>query len=60
VHHIVTSSHPIETVADLRDSRVMQLHAELVKTQLRAIAEQTTELADAPIKTSMGMTTPKN
>jgi len=39
---------------------VMQLQAELVKTQLQAIAEQTTELADAAIKTSMGVTTPKN
>ena len=39
---------------------VMQLQAELVKTQLQAIAEQTTELADAAIKTSMGVTKPKN
>jgi phasin len=37
---------------------VMQLQAELVKTQLQAIAEQTTELADAAIKTSMGVTKP--
>lgn len=39
---------------------VMQLQAELVKAQLQAIAEQTTELADAVIKTSMGVTKPRN
>ncbi len=39
---------------------VMQLQAELVKAQLQAIAEQTTELADAVIKTSMGVTKPRH
>jgi hypothetical protein len=33
---------------------VMQLQAELVKTQLQAVLEQTTELADAAIKTVVG------
>jgi phasin len=33
---------------------VMQLQAELVKTQLQAFLEQTTELADAAIKTVVG------
>jgi phasin len=39
---------------------VMQLQAELVKTQLQAISEQTTELADAAIKTVVGVSKPKN
>jgi phasin len=39
---------------------VMQLQAELVKTQLQAISEQTTELADAAIKTMMEVTKPRN
>ena len=34
---------------------VMQLQAELVKTQLQAVLEQTTELADAAIKTVVGV-----
>jgi phasin len=38
---------------------VMQLQAELVKTQLQAISEQTTELADAAIKTMMEVTKPR-
>ncbi len=39
---------------------VMQLQAELVKSQLQAISEQTTELADAAIKTMMEVTKPRN
>ena len=39
---------------------VMQLQAELVKTQLQAISEQTTELADVAIKTVVGVSKPKN
>ena len=39
---------------------VMQLQAELVKTQLQAVLEQTTELADAAIKTVVGVSKPEN
>jgi len=39
---------------------VMQLQAELVKTQLQAITEQTTELASAAVKTVLEVTKPKN
>ena len=39
---------------------VMQLQAELVKTQLRAVLEQTTELADAAIKTVVEVSKPEN
>jgi phasin len=39
---------------------VMQLQAELVKTQLQAITEQTTELASAAVKTVIEATRPKN
>ena len=38
----------------------MQLQAELVKTQLQAITEQTTELAGAAVKTVIEITKPKN
>jgi hypothetical protein len=38
----------------------MQLQAELLKTQLQAISEQTTELADAAIKTVVGVSKPKS
>lgn len=38
---------------------VMWLQAELVKTQLQAISEQTTELADATIKTVMEVIKPE-
>jgi hypothetical protein len=38
----------------------MQLQAELVKTQLQAVLEQTTELADAAIKTVVGVPKPEN
>jgi phasin len=37
---------------------VMQLQAELVKTQLQAITEQTTELASAAVKTVIEATKP--
>ena len=36
------------------------MQADLVKTQLQAISEQTTELADAAIKTVVGTSKPKN
>jgi len=39
---------------------VMQLQAELVKRQLQAITEQTTELAGAAAKTVIEVTKPKN
>lgn len=39
---------------------VMQLQAELVKTQLQAISEQTAELAGAAIKTVIDATKPKS
>jgi len=39
---------------------VMRLQAELVKTQLQAISEQTAELAGAAIKTVMDVTKLKN
>jgi len=39
---------------------VMQLQAELVKTQLQAVLEQTTELADTAIKTVVGVSKPEN
>ena len=38
----------------------MQPQAELVKTQLQAVLEQTTELADAAIKTVVGISKPEN
>jgi len=38
----------------------MQLQAELLKSQLQGISEQTTELADAAIKTVVGVSKPKN
>ncbi len=40
--------------------RRMQLQAELLKTQSQAISEQTTELADAAIKTVVGVSRPKS
>jgi phasin len=39
---------------------VMQLQAELVRTQLQAITEQTTELAGAAVKTVIEIAKPKN
>jgi phasin len=39
---------------------VMQLQAELVKTQMQAITEQTKELADAAVKSVMDAAKPKN
>jgi hypothetical protein len=39
---------------------VMQLQAELVKTQLQAITEQTTELARVALKTVVEATKPKD
>jgi hypothetical protein len=39
---------------------VMQLQVELVKAQLQAVLEQTTELADAAIKTVVGVSKPEN
>jgi phasin len=39
---------------------VMQLQAELVKTQMQAITEQTKELADAAVKSVMDAAKPKS
>jgi hypothetical protein len=46
--------------ARLLQIRRMRMQADLVKTQLQAISEQTTELADAAVKTVVGVSKPKN